>query len=84
VTFAYEGVYAFAPAVLTYDYGNNTFSKKTHIDGFTVSPDPIGLLQDMFWDGYPFTAMMGGAVALGAVVNIVLMARGRGGGTYQV
>ncbi len=84
VTFDYEGVYAFAPAVLTYDYGNNTFSKRTHVDGFTVSPDPIGLLQDMFWDGYPFTAMMGGAVALGAVVNIVLMARGRGGGTYQV
>ncbi|MFX1561070.1 MAG: hypothetical protein ACFFBL_10830 [Promethearchaeota archaeon] len=84
VTFAYEGVYAFAPAVLTYDYINNTFSKHTHIDGFTVSPDPIGLLQDMFWDGYPFTAIMGGAVALGAIVNIVLMRRGGGGGTYQV
>jgi len=84
VTFDYEGVYAFAPAVLTYDYGNNTFSKRTHIDGYTVTADPFGLLQDMFWDGYPYTALMGGAVVLGAVVNIVLMARGRGGGTYQV
>jgi len=85
VTFQFEGIYAFAPAVVVYDYGNNTFSKHTHIEGYTVSADPIGLLQQMFWDGYPFTAVMGGAVALGAVVNIVLMARGRGGGgTYQV
>ncbi|MFW9964537.1 MAG: hypothetical protein ACFFCX_13285 [Candidatus Sifarchaeia archaeon] len=85
VTFEYEGVYAFAPAVVTYVYDNNTFTKHTHIEGYTVSPDPMGLLQQMFWDGYPITAVMGGAVALGAVVNIVLMARGRGGGgTYQV
>ena len=84
VTFAYEGVYAFAPATLEYEYDGIMFSKHTHRDGYTVSADPLGLLQDMFMDGYPFTAIMGGAVVLGAVVNIVLMARGRGGGTYQV
>ena len=84
VTFDFEGVYAFAPAELEYDYGNNTFSKHTHVDGYTVSADPIGLLQAMFLDGMPFTAVMGGAVALGAIVNIALMARGKGGGTYQV
>ncbi len=84
VTFAYEGVYAFAPATLEYNYGNNTFSKHTHMDGFTVSVDPMGLLESMFWDGYPYTAIMGGTVALGAIVNIVLMSRGKGGGTYQV
>lgn len=85
VTFEYEGVYAFASATLVYDHGGNTYSKSTHIDGYTVSPDPIGLLQDMFMDGMPFTAAMGGAVALGAIVNIALMARGRGGGgSYQV
>ncbi|MHA3963254.1 MAG: hypothetical protein AM325_006910 [Candidatus Thorarchaeota archaeon SMTZ1-45] len=85
VTFEYEGVYAFAPAEFEYDYGENTFSKRTHMDRVTVSPEILGLLQQMFWEGYPFTAIMGGAVALGAVVNIVLMARGRGGGgTYQV
>lgn len=84
VTFAYEGVYAFAPAILEYEYDGIMFSKHTHRDGYTVSADPLGLLQDMFMDGYPFTAIMGGAVVLGAVVNIVLMARGRGGGTYQV
>jgi hypothetical protein len=84
VTFDFEGVYAFAPATLEYAYGNNTFSKNTHVDGYTVTADPIGLLQDMFMDGMPFTAVMGGAVALGAIVNIALMARGRGGGTYQV
>jgi hypothetical protein len=84
VTFSAEGVYAFAPATLEYDWDGNTFSKHTHVDGFTVSADPVGLLQDMFMDGMPFTAAMGGAVALGAIVNIVMMARGRGGGTYQV
>ena len=85
VTFKYEGVYAFAPAQLFYDYNGTTFMKHTHTDGYTVNPDPIGLLQQMFWDGYPYTAILGGGVALGAVVNIVLMARRRGGGgTYQV
>ncbi len=85
VTFAYEGVYAFQPATLEYEYGGTTFSKNTHVDGYTVSPDPVGLLQDMFLDGMPFTALMGGGVALGAIVNIALMARGRGGGgSYQV
>jgi hypothetical protein len=88
VTFDYEGVYAFAPAVLVYDYGNNTFSKHTHIDGFTVSADPIGLLQDILSQnifGYPIPAIMVGVVGLGAIVNIALMARGKGGGgTYQV
>jgi hypothetical protein len=88
VTFDYEGVYAFSPAVLVYDYGNNTFSKHTHIDGFTVSADPIGLLQDILTQnifGYPIPAIMVGVVGLGAIVNIALMARGKGGGgTYQV
>jgi len=85
VTFAYEGVYAFAPATLDYSHGGNDYSKHTHIDGFTVSPDPIGLLQSIFWDGMPFTAILVGGVGIGAIVNIVLMARGRGGGgTYQV
>ncbi|MFW9798453.1 MAG: CARDB domain-containing protein, partial [Candidatus Thorarchaeota archaeon] len=84
VTFQYEGVYAFAPAYLDYSHGNNTYSKHTHIDGYIVSPDPIGLIEQMFWDGYPYTALLGGGVVLGAIVNIALMARGKGGGTYQV
>ncbi|MHA2323594.1 MAG: hypothetical protein ACXACG_18355 [Candidatus Thorarchaeota archaeon] len=84
VAFDYEGVYAFAPATLEYSHGGNNYTKHTHVDGYTVTADPIGLLQDMFMDGMPFTAAMGGAVALGAIVNIALMARGRGGGTYQV
>jgi hypothetical protein len=84
VTFDFEGVYAFAPAELEYDYGNNTFSKHTHVDGYTVSADLIGLLQSMFMDGMPFTAVMVGVVGLGAIGNIARMARGKGGGTYQV
>lgn len=84
VTFDYEGVYAFAPASLEYSHDGNDYAKSTHVDGYTVSADPIGLLQDMFMDGMPFTALMGGGVALGAIVNIALMARGRGGGSYQV
>jgi hypothetical protein len=85
VTFAYEGVYAFAPATLEYDHGDNTYTKKTHIDGYTVNPDPLGLLQSMFMDGLPFTAIMVGVVGLGAIISIVRLARGRGrGGSYQV
>jgi hypothetical protein len=84
VTFDFEGVYAFAPAELEYDYGNTTFSKRTHVDGYTVSADPIGLLKSMFMDGMPFTAVMVGVVGLGAIVNIARMARGKGGSTYQV
>ena len=84
VTFDYEGVYAFAPASFEYSHDGNDYAKSTHVDGYTVSADPIGLLQDMFMDGMPFTALMGGTVALGAIVNIALMARGRGGGSYQV
>jgi hypothetical protein len=85
VTFDYEGGYAFAPAHLTYDYNGTTYHKQTHIDGYTVSPDPLNLLIQMFNDGMPFTGIAVGAVALGAIINLVLMARGKGGGaTYQV
>lgn len=88
VTFNYEGVYAFAPAVLVYDYGNNTFTKHTHVDGFTVSADPLGLIQDLLTEtifDLPIPAILIGGVALGAIVNIVLMTRSKGGGgTYQV
>jgi hypothetical protein len=84
VTFQYEGGYAFAPAELMYDYNGTTYHKQTHIDGYTVDADPIGLFQQMFNDGMPFTLGIAGVVSLGAIVNIVLMARGRGGGTYQV
>ncbi|MGY5864407.1 MAG: hypothetical protein RTV41_07365 [Candidatus Thorarchaeota archaeon] len=85
VTFQYEGGYAFAPALLSYEYNGTTYYKQTHIDGYTVSADPIGLLTQMFTDGMPFTAGIVGVVSLGAIVNIALMARGRGGGgSYQV
>jgi hypothetical protein len=88
VTFDYEGVYAFDQAQLTYAYNVTTFAKHTHVDGYTVSADPIGLLQALLSEdvfGYPIPAIMVGGVALGAIVNIALMARGRGGGgTYQV
>ncbi|MHA2025137.1 MAG: hypothetical protein ACW98U_04465 [Candidatus Thorarchaeota archaeon] len=84
VTFQYEGGYAFAPALLSYEYNGTTYYKQTHIDGYTVSADPVGLLQQMFNDGMPYTLGIAGVVSLGAIVNIALMARGRGGGTYQV
>jgi hypothetical protein len=84
VTFAYEGGYAFAPALLSYEYNGTTYYKQTHIDGYLVGPDPIGLLTQIFNEGMPFTGAIVGVVSLGAIVNIVLMARGRGGGSYQV
>ncbi len=85
VTFQYEGGYAFAPAVMQYDYNGTTYLKQTHIDGYTVSADPFNLLIQMFNDGMPFTGIAVGLVGLGAVINIALMLRGRGGGgSYQV
>ncbi|MFW9982803.1 MAG: hypothetical protein ACFFE3_12925, partial [Candidatus Thorarchaeota archaeon] len=37
VTFPNEGGYAFAPAIMSYEYNGTTYYKQTHIDGFTVS-----------------------------------------------
>jgi hypothetical protein len=85
VTFQNEGGYAFAPAMMHYDFNGTTYHKQTHIDGYTVSPDPIGLLMQMFNDGMPFTGIAVGLVGLGAIVNIALMVRHKGGGaSYQV
>lgn len=85
VTFQYEGGYAFAPAQMEYTYNATTFMKSTHIDGYTVSVDPLGLLSQMFNEGMPFTGIAVGVVGLGAILNIALMARGKGrGAPYQV
>ncbi|MGY5859148.1 MAG: hypothetical protein RTU63_07250 [Candidatus Thorarchaeota archaeon] len=85
VTFTNEGGYVFPAATVEYDYENTTYSKSTHIDGYTVSPDLVGLLSQMITEGMPYTGIMIGVVGLGAIVNIGLMARGKGGGgSYQV
>jgi hypothetical protein len=86
VTFKNEGGYAFSPALMHYDFNGTTYHKQTHIDGYTVSADPMGLLIQMFTDGMPFTGIAVGVVGLGAILNIALMVRGRGGGGghYQV
>lgn len=85
VTFVNEGGYIFYPATVSYDYDNITYSKSCHIDGYSVSPDMVGLLSQMIADGMPYTAMAIGVVGLGAIINIGLLARGRGsGGSYQV
>ncbi len=85
VTFVNEGGYIFYPATVSYEYDNTTYTKSCHIDGYSVSPDMIGLLSQMIADGMPYTAMAIGVVGLGAIINIGLIARGRGGGgSYQV
>ncbi|MCK5390423.1 MAG: hypothetical protein KAJ36_08025, partial [Candidatus Thorarchaeota archaeon] len=85
VTFVNEGGYIFYPATVSYEYDNTTYIKSCHIDGYSVSPDMIGLLSQMIADGMPYTAMAIGVVGLGAIINIGLIARGRGGGgSYQV
>lgn len=85
VTFVNEGGYVFYPASVTYEFENTTYSKTTHTDGYTVSADLLGLLSQMIADGMPYTGIMIGVVGLGAIVNIGLMARGKGGGgSYQV
>ncbi|MHA1136054.1 MAG: hypothetical protein ACTSSE_06155 [Candidatus Thorarchaeota archaeon] len=85
LTFINEGGYVFPAAEVTYEFENNTYSKTTHVDGYTVSPDLVGLLSQMISEGMPYTGIIIGVVGLGAIVNIGLMARGRGGGgSYQV
>ncbi|MGY5878892.1 MAG: hypothetical protein RTV31_01520 [Candidatus Thorarchaeota archaeon] len=85
VTFINEGGYVFYPATVEYEYENVTYTKRTHTDGYTVTPDMAGLLTQMISEGMPFTGIAIGVVGLGAVINIALMARGRGaGGSYQV
>ncbi len=85
VTFVNEGGYIFYPATVTYNFDNTTYSKSCHIDGYSVSPDMVGLLSQMIADGMPYTAIAIGLVGLGGIINIGLLARGRGsGGSYQV
>jgi hypothetical protein len=86
VTFPNEGRYTFDNAIVTYDFDGNTFAKQSHVQGYDVKADPIGLLSQMISDGWPYSGIMIGVVGLGAVVNIVLMMRGGGGGSkvYQV
>ena len=86
VTFTNEGGYVFPQASLSYEYENKTYTKTTHIDGYFVTADPLGLLMQMITDGMPYTGIAIGVIGLGAIVNIGLMARGRGGGggSYQV
>lgn len=87
VTFVNEGGYLFPQASLSYDYENRTYTKTTYIDGYYVKSDPYGLIMQMINDGMPFTGIAIGVVGLGALINIGLMVRGRGGhtgGSYQV
>ncbi|MGQ4911315.1 MAG: hypothetical protein ACP6KW_04020 [Candidatus Thorarchaeota archaeon] len=85
VQFSNEGSYAFDKAILTYEYGGETFVKSTHIDGYVVSADPLGLLSSMISDGWPFTGIALGVVGLGAIINILMMVRaGSASKGYQV
>jgi len=85
VTFENEGGYKFDPATVSYDFDNTTYVKSSHTDGYYVSSDPLSLIYNMIADGMPFTGIAIGVVGLGAIVNIGLMARGKGGGgSYQV
>ncbi|TFG97316.1 hypothetical protein E4H12_08915 [Candidatus Thorarchaeota archaeon] len=85
VTFVNEGGYKFDPATVEYEFENTTYTKSTPADGYYVTADIIGLLWQMINDGMPYTGILIGVVGLGAIVNIGLMARGKGGGgSYQV
>ncbi len=84
VQFPNEGRYTFDNAIVTYDFEGETYAKQTHVEGYDVSSDPVGLLSQMIADGWPYTGIMIGVVGLGAVVNIVLMLRAGGGKVYQV
>ena len=84
VDFPNEGRYNFDNAIVTYEFDGETFAKQTHVEGYDVTADPVGLLGSMISDGWPYTGIVLGVVGLGAVVNIALMLRGGGGKVYQV
>jgi hypothetical protein len=84
VEFPNEGRYTFDNAEVTYEFEGNDFTKRTHVDAFDVTADPVGLLSQMISDGWPYTGIVIGVVGLGAVINIVMMFRGKGGSVYQV
>lgn len=84
IEFPNEGRYTLDSALVAYGFEGNSFLKTTHVDGFDVTADPIGLLSQMISDGWPYTGVMIGVVAIGAIFNIVRMARAGGGKVYQV
>ncbi len=82
VTFTNEGRYTFPGAVLTYDYNTNVFTKDTSNQGFDVTADVVGLIQQGIADGWPYTGMILGLVGVTGIYSVLGLIRGGGGSEF--
>ncbi|MFX0107863.1 MAG: hypothetical protein ACFE7R_06250, partial [Candidatus Hodarchaeota archaeon] len=85
VVFPNEGMYGFDNAEVVYEFNNNTYSKTTPEQGFEVTPNVGALAVQAIADGWPYTGMAVGLVALVGLYSIAGLVRGRGsGGGFQM
>ncbi len=82
VAFTNEGRYTFPGAVVSYTYNTNVFTKDTSNQGFDVTPDVVGLLQQGIADGWPFTGGILGLVAVTGIYSIIGLVRGGGSSEF--
>ncbi|MHA1926058.1 MAG: BatD family protein [Candidatus Thorarchaeota archaeon] len=83
VTFINEGRYTFPGAVVSYTYNTNVFTKDTSNQGFDVTADVVGLLQQGIADGWPYTGMILGLVGVTGIYSVLGLIRGGGSEYYQ-
>ncbi|MHA2140040.1 MAG: BatD family protein [Candidatus Thorarchaeota archaeon] len=82
VTFTNEGRYTFPGAVVSYTYNTNVFTKDTSNQGFDVTADVVGLLQQGIADGWPYTGMILGLVGVTGIYSVLGLIRGGGGSEF--
>jgi hypothetical protein len=83
VAFENEGRYGFPKAAVMYTYDGDIYTKTTSRDGYTVEPNPGNLAAQAIADGWPYSGIAIGVVALVGIYSIAGLVRGRGD-TYQV
>ena len=85
VTFPNEGAYGFIGGTVTYTYEGRQYSKDIPNESFVIPGSFIGDIMSLITDGWPYSGMALGIIALGAVVNIARRGGGAGSGkVYQV
>jgi hypothetical protein len=87
INFENEGGYAFLHGSVNYTYDSKDYTKKIADESYVISSGLVDSIMNLINESWPYSGMALGIVGLGAVINIALAARGRGGGsggTYQV
>jgi hypothetical protein len=68
--------------VVSYTYNTNVFTKDTSNQGFDVTADVVGLLQQGIADGWPYTGMILGLVGVTGIYSVLGLIRGGGGSEF--